>query len=574
MLTTAMVAGEKVSIHEYKKEAGKDPLCPLGHKLMAKKGKKVVHHFAHFPNQLCSLPSKGMSNWHSQWQKIVLDKKNIEVCIDTDGNITGNSSFRGYGAYLVKPTSELPEVVPNALSLSFGQLLPTNTTMRTDLHIADIIRPSRKTIDVTGNRPLVIEIQHSSIDKTTIESRETYYKDMIWLFNLTPRVVPKGKHNKIVFVDGTISYLKEKVTYVALISSSGTTNNQTSTNNNIINNNNNSIINNNNNMNSPISSDRCFGDEMLNDGPTEVSGIFIIINTRTKYWFDTTKPTYFDCGYGILRLLKKLDKGFALTLYMSYEDFCRDRMPELNIETINSCAWFQTLSPLNLIKLHLMPQIIDVKSIFICKSRVIMKYTGTELSELGMERGYDDWHAGEFYAKNANSMSAVTSTISNVLVSTSNSSYDAGSGNNDVFMRNLMAQAGMISSTPNSMNGAMTIESILILKVRKFLGASNSLDIKIVNMKGTDFLIVYCDKETYNMKDKFQALGMKYKKGTKSISSRQSIKQTQSAVESMFNSATSGSTKKKTEPAKIGDPRTNYSVKVKGLEQTINQLMG
>src|ERR1035441_6812179 len=35
-----------------------------------------------------------------------------------------------------------------------------------------------------------------------------------------------------------------------------------------------------------------------------------------------------------------------------------------------------------------------------------------------------------------------------------------------------------------------------------------------------------------------------------------------------------GSTKKKTESTKTGDPRTNYSIKVKGLEETINRLMG
>jgi competence CoiA-like predicted nuclease len=50
MLTTCFVDGVKVSIDDYKKQEGKDPLCPMSHKLVAKKGKKVVHHFAHHPN--------------------------------------------------------------------------------------------------------------------------------------------------------------------------------------------------------------------------------------------------------------------------------------------------------------------------------------------------------------------------------------------------------------------------------------------------------------------------------------------------------------------------------------------
>src|SRR5665213_2457761 len=97
MLTTCLIDGVKVSIHDYRKEdyEGKVPLCPLGHRLIGKRGRSVVHHFAHYGSEACDDFREGMTNWHAQWQKIVLDKANIEVCLDPDGNIAGNSSFHG-----------------------------------------------------------------------------------------------------------------------------------------------------------------------------------------------------------------------------------------------------------------------------------------------------------------------------------------------------------------------------------------------------------------------------------------------------------------------------------------------
>ena len=252
MLTTAFVNGTKVSIQDFKKEAGFEPICPLGHKLMAKKGKKVIHHFAHYPNQNCdSWKSGKMTNWHSQWQKIVLDKSNIEVCLDPNGTIVGNSSFHG-GTVTNHTLSFLPS----------NMQIPQIKTNQ-ESHIADIIKP------IPNSRPLIVEIQHSSISEDTIKAREAYYKNMIWLFDATPRIVEESKANKIAFTDGKVNFLKEKVTYMAILACSGM----------------------NMNLNQP---NYYLGDEIYSEFLTPLYGVFLIINTRTKYFFDTKTPTYFD----------------------------------------------------------------------------------------------------------------------------------------------------------------------------------------------------------------------------------------------------------------------------------------
>ncbi len=66
MLTSATVNGNKIFIDDYQKDPNKIPYCPLGHKLVAKKGRLVVHHFAHYPNTVCDRWRTSMTNWHSQ----------------------------------------------------------------------------------------------------------------------------------------------------------------------------------------------------------------------------------------------------------------------------------------------------------------------------------------------------------------------------------------------------------------------------------------------------------------------------------------------------------------------------
>ncbi len=503
MLTTAWLDGQKIDIDDYKKQAGKDPLCPLGHRLVGKKGKKVVHHFAHYALEKCDPWRQGLSGFHSQWQKIVLDKKNIEVCMNADGTITGNSSFRGYSSFSQQqPIQQQPQQNPTQQSQQFQSMfsdIPSIPTITTEAHIADIIKPN-----FSGGRPLVVEIQNSSIDKASIDSREKYYQNMVWVFNLTPRVVSPGKHNKVVFVDGKVSYLKEKVIYVAMISSLD--------------------------MKFRIGdqSGQNIGDQCLGLEPKQIYGIFIIINTRTKYWFETTKPTYFDCGYGILRLIMKLDKGFAFTLYMSYEDFCNERMPEINKEIYATCGWFHTQNPMNLIKLNIVPQIINVPNIYSCKDRIIIYHNGNEFQGMGLERGRDCWQWFDSYNQQKQTITVVNNqtpkqdlylnsqgvptnplmqhpTQSTVIIN-----------NQDLLTAMMTSQMTTTQNPQLALSNSPLNHISLINKLRTFLGVSSNVNIEIENMRGSEQIVVYCNKETYNMKDKFKTLGMTYRKVSKS----------------------------------------------------------
>lgn len=553
MLTTAVVDGHKISIREFKKDSSKQAYCPFGHRIIAKKGKKVIHHFAHAAGEKCDPWRQGMTHWHGQWQKIVLEKENLEVCLDADGVIKGYSSFSGY--------SQSPA---NAVLLAQSQG-----------HIADIICPSH------GNsRPLVIEVQHSPMDSDTIAAREAYYQHMIWLFDITPRVVTAGNHNKIALVDGKLSYLLEKVSFVALLSSSSnwvgpsrsvdiSSSNQSgpvhvplqsfdqfevvtasSNNNNLA------------ELFSAAPKIHYTGDECMETELTRIGGLFVIINTRTKYWFDTGKPSYLDCGYGILRVLHKLDKGFALTLFISYSDFIRERMPPINKEVMDSCDWFKDISPVELIRLGIMPNVIDVGEIKICKKRVIINYAGSELAEMGMEKGLGEWHAGIFYKPNEKSM-----TTNLPFKSTSSASND--------MLLNLMSQA---TGTPHVVTNAqpMSRDAIFIVKLRKFLGASTCTEIELTpNRGGEQDAMVYCSKETYGMKDKFKALGMKYHKvaSKKRMGNRQAMKQTHGAIMSALANAHNANDMPAPRESKSPD-KSYYTAPMKLLEAKLNQLMG
>jgi hypothetical protein len=100
--------------------------------------------------------------------------------------------------------------------------------------------------------------------------------------------------------------------------------------------------------------------------------------------------------------------------------------------------------------------------------------------------------------------------------------------------------------------------------------------VEIVNKKGGEHIVVYCSKETYDMKDKFKSLEMKYKKGnidvrtgTKKISGKQSIKQTRNAIASSLNNPGSSSRmitpeklKKDNKEAFAGEVRPHFYAKV------------
>jgi len=466
MLTTALVNGVKVSIQDFKRENGFEPFCPLGHKLMAKKGKKVTHHFAHYPNQNCdSWKSGKMTNWHAQWQKIVLDKANVEVCLDPDGRIVGNSSF--HGGNVTNHNNSVLAFLPANMQI------PQMTATNKESHIADIINP------IPGERPLIIEIQHSSISEDMIKAREAYYKNMIWIFDATPRVVEESKCNKIALVDGNVSFLKEKVTYMAILACSGVNVNLGTKNYHL-------------------------GDEIYSEFLAPLFGVFMIINTRTKYYFDTKTPTYFDTGFGILRLLKKLDKSFALTYFIPYNEFMNQRMPPVNQELIFTSSWFKNISLDALTRSGILPKVTTIQSLTLSRNRVCIK--GADMSCLGLNPGTDDWHYGEYYGSKEE-----TSSVKKHELTTMNPRT-----NNDTLME-LLAQAktGLIPLPQNNNNNNQIDETLLVMRLRKYLGASVITIIEVSNMKGIDIVTVYCGKETYNMRDKFKNLGMIYSKAKK-----------------------------------------------------------
>jgi hypothetical protein len=593
MLTTAWVNGVKVTIDEVSKQSKEIPYCAMSHRLIPKKGSKNVHHFAHYPNSNCDSWQHGkMSYWHAQWQKIVLDKVNLEVCLDPTGKILGHSAFAGQS--------------------SFSTVVAT----KLDGHIADIINPSTN----PNSRPLVVEIQHSSMSKEVIDAREAYYQHMVWLFDFTPRLTTIDKCNKIAFVDGAVKYLKEKVTYVAMLSCAtyhagvapqypvaseqkisslhsgliipATSFDQIETRQQLFGLSTSSVStstgNNNNVPATPITlaslvnsvslSKPCKGDECFNDSLTPTTGFFMIISTRTKHWFDTTKPTYFDTGFCILRLLLPLNGNFVLTLYLSYEEFITERMPPINQEKVAKSEWFKTINPAILIKLGMIPKIIDVQGIHIGRNRVIVNHKHCVMADVGFSQGMNDaWHAGSFYV---NPVQTNTTLVSNSI--TTNPRNTTGHTNDDLLFRMINQAKNGVTATTNNVAG----EILIVAKLRRFLGLSSTTEVAIVNKKGGDHIVVYCSKETYDMKDKFRSLEMKYKKGTvdprtgaKKISGKQSIKQTRNAIASSLlnpgpssRAVTPENLKQTNKEAFAGEVRPHFYGKVTMIETKLANL--
>lgn len=148
----AYFGDQRVDIREYDsfltmcKETGVEPLltCGEGHQVIARRGEKNVHHFAHKSHTLCSC-SDGMTDWHIQWQDRV-HKEYQEIRME--------------------------------------QMISSTKV----LHIADICIPADK-LDVPSNSPngYVVEIQHSNMDTKTIQERERFYTaqgyTLVWVFD-------------------------------------------------------------------------------------------------------------------------------------------------------------------------------------------------------------------------------------------------------------------------------------------------------------------------------------------------------------------------------------------------------
>lgn len=107
-----------------KKLWGNCPVC--GEIAISKCGSRVVHHWAHKSGADCDTWSEPIGPWHLEWQG----------CVS-----------------------------PDCIEVVMGK------------HRADIV----------GKASRVIELQHSPISSEDVTARETFYGDMIWLFDATKR---------------------------------------------------------------------------------------------------------------------------------------------------------------------------------------------------------------------------------------------------------------------------------------------------------------------------------------------------------------------------------------------------
>ena len=147
------ISPDKVKVHIDDYNGEFPAVSQLDKPLVAKKGKKVIHHFAHkYTGDRDSWGEIKMTPWHWSYQEIC-KPENIEIRIERDGV----------------------------------------------LHIADI----------RNNDGLVIELQHSPIDDEVIKAREEFYGDMIWLFDYsTACSLPKGY---IVYENNTVAVIRMRV---------------------------------------------------------------------------------------------------------------------------------------------------------------------------------------------------------------------------------------------------------------------------------------------------------------------------------------------------------------------------
>src|SRR5579883_2766713 len=178
MLIGYLDDGTRIHIAEYTDNMRGRLRCSHGHDIIAKQGEKVMHHFAHKAGSTCSC-SKEMSEWHTYHQGRILPQYLEQRMIQND-----------------------------------------------KLHIAD-----------AKCHGVVIEYQHSPISKNTIIERETFYDNMIWVFdasNLSIEIVKRHKDlikfrqtsgprycfdtNKPTFLDftqrGYVEILKKKGSFI------------------------------------------------------------------------------------------------------------------------------------------------------------------------------------------------------------------------------------------------------------------------------------------------------------------------------------------------------------------------
>lgn len=123
MYIAYLESGDRIHISEYEDSMSGKIFCHEGHLLIAKRGDKVAHHFAHKSRTMCSAHDN-VGEWHLWWQN---------------------------------------RVFPDCIEISMKP------------HIADI--------KVIG---YIIEIQHSPMKESVMRERESFYtKDhnLIWIFD-------------------------------------------------------------------------------------------------------------------------------------------------------------------------------------------------------------------------------------------------------------------------------------------------------------------------------------------------------------------------------------------------------
>lgn len=140
----AVHEGKNVGIDDYEDDMKGKITCKFcNSKLIAKRGKILIHHFAHVTLENCDNWYYGeKSKWHTMWQNIC-DSDSVEYIIKKDG---------------IK-------------------------------HIADIYYK---------DKDLVIEIQKSCINSDDIKNREEFYGNMLWIVRLGDIEPPNIGNNFVI----------------------------------------------------------------------------------------------------------------------------------------------------------------------------------------------------------------------------------------------------------------------------------------------------------------------------------------------------------------------------------------
>lgn len=152
---------KRIHVNEYnKKEHGGRVFCAFGHPLIGKQGTKVRWHFSH-TGKYDDDCSRKMGPWHTWWQNRIEDDF-LEIIVLKDVN---------------------------------GKRVK---------HIADAINCD----------DVVVEFQKSVVPPETIQERESFYNNMIWVFCLTKHLISplyiKGSFVRFQLLGGSKYFLEAK----------------------------------------------------------------------------------------------------------------------------------------------------------------------------------------------------------------------------------------------------------------------------------------------------------------------------------------------------------------------------